>query len=97
MKIGLSAFQYFAFPNQEICPKVKTNTPIDREFHALSVSKNNFVSKVDFHLQKMILVRIAEIHEKSDEKNRREKLMIFKHQIHHCVQFCMLFSMVYNT
>ena len=66
--MGLSAFQYFAFPNQEICPKVKTNRPIDREFHALSVSKNNSVSKVDLHLQNLILVRIAEKHGKSDRK-----------------------------
>ena len=68
MKIDLSAFQCFAFPNQEISPKVKTNTPINREFHTLSVFKTNSVPKVDLHLQNLILVRIAEKHGKSDGK-----------------------------
>ena len=66
MKIGLSAPQYFASPNEEICAKMKTNTPIDREYHALSVSKNNSVPNVDLHFQNLIFVRIAKKHGKSE-------------------------------
>ena len=45
---------------------MKKNTPIDREFHALSVSKNNSVPKVGLHLQNLILVRIAKKYGKTE-------------------------------
>ncbi len=36
LKIGLRAFQYFQYVNQEISTKTKKNISIDREFYALS-------------------------------------------------------------
>ncbi len=45
---------------------MKKNTPIDREFHALSVPTTNFVPEVDHHLNNLILVRIAEKYGKSE-------------------------------
>ena len=59
-RIGFSAFQYFALPNQEICAKMNNNIPIDGEFLALSVSKRRFVIQVDLYLQNLILLRITD-------------------------------------
>jgi hypothetical protein len=66
--MGLSAFQYFGFPNQEIFPKMKKKISVDREFHALSDYNYRFFLRVDLHVQNLILVRITGKNGKSEIK-----------------------------
>jgi len=51
--------------------KWKENKSINREFHALPVSKKHFVSRVDRHLKNLLLVRTA-------NKNGKDEIISYK-------------------